>query len=71
MGLAQKMPKRDSVDTLTCIDQNERDTKVNARVAELKAKGFHIINVEDYDMPSFSDNTVKVTHIYYREVNMI
>ena len=52
-------------------NQTDRDAKVAAAIADLTARKFHIVSVDDYDMPSNSDGTVKVTHICYRKVDII
>ena len=71
MGIAQEILSRDSIHTIVTPASQEltHTANVDAFVASLDAKKYLLIKVENVpDMPSHSDGTVKVTHVYYREV---
>lgn len=70
MGLAQEIKPRDSIETIVTATTQavEHANKVNAFLEKMQANKYHVIRREDLEMPSVADGTVKVTHIYYREV---
>lgn len=65
MGIAHRISARDSIETVVGA---EHEKLVNDKKKELESLGGLIMNTVSSFMPSHSDGTVKVTHIYYRKL---
>ena len=68
MGIAHRISPRDSIETVVGADVSEHEKLVSDKKKELESLGCLIMNTVSNFMPSHSDGTVKVTHIYYRRL---